>query len=634
MIGAMRGKAVSWVVKILAVFLILSFAVWGVGDVFQGRIENQTVAEVGETSIEFEQVQAQLGRLLNIMRQRVGPDFDLQQAAQLGLVDQTVEQIVNGRLLELEAHRLNMTAGKDLIRQTIFADPRFRGPGNRFDRLAYQQVLQQEGMSEGTFVRVMQENILRQQITSALTASSHVPASLIETLYKYRNEKRTAAVVTVPAGSVADVPDPSPAELAEYHKNNPARFTKPEYRAITMIYLDPDKAATELKPDEKRIVEEYEYRKETLGVPERRALEQVLVQDEDTARKISQATNEGRSLADAAKENGATLSDLGTLARRDLPEELAGKAFTLPNNGVTAPIKTALGWHIVRVTRIDPGRVPSLAELRPEIVKDLAREAAIDSFVRLTAKLDDTLAGGSSLEDAAAAIGVTPIRVAALDASGNGVDGKPVTSIPRIAEFTDMVFQTARGEISNIEEARNGGYFLFRVDNVLPPQLQPLDAVRSIAIEAWKLSQVRDVARKKAQAIADAAKASGSFQKAADDAGLAVVESEPFTRFIREPGSPVSPALSTELFKVKPGSVVMAAGDSGYGVAELKKVIPAEPGKNQAEADALREQLQSAMANDQIDQFLAALRERYTVKIYPTAVEQLVTGRSAPGYGS
>ena len=223
---------------------------------------------------------------------------------------------------------------------------------------------------------------------------------------------------------------------------------------------------------------------------------------------------------------------------------------------------------------------------------------------------------------------------AALDASGNGLDGKPVTSIPRIAEFTDMVFQTPQGETSNIEEARNGGYFLFRVDSILPPQLQPLDAVRSIAIEAWKLSQVRDVARKKAQAIVDAAKTSGSFQKAAEEAGLAIAESKPFTRFIREPGSPVSPALSTELFKVKPGSVVMAASDNGYGVAELKQVIPAETGKNQAEADALREQLESAMANDQIDQFLAALRKRYTVKIYPTAVEQLVTGRSTPGYGS
>ena len=120
---------------------------------------------------------------------------------------------------------------------------------------------------------------------------------------------------------MADVPDPSPAELAEYHKNNPARFTKPEYRAITMIYLDPDKAAAELKPDEKRILEEYEYRKETLGVPERRALEQVLVQDEDTARKISQAASEGRSLADAAKAKRCPTSEhwRNATCRKNLP---------------------------------------------------------------------------------------------------------------------------------------------------------------------------------------------------------------------------------------------------------------------------------------------------------------------------
>ena len=32
MIEAMRSKAASWIAKILALFLILSFAVWGIGD--------------------------------------------------------------------------------------------------------------------------------------------------------------------------------------------------------------------------------------------------------------------------------------------------------------------------------------------------------------------------------------------------------------------------------------------------------------------------------------------------------------------------------------------------------------------------------------------------------------------------
>lgn len=632
MIEAMRGTVVKWLIRILAVFLILSFAVWGVGDIFRGQAPNETVASVGDSMIEFEDVSGQLLRLLNVMRQRVGPNFDLEQAAQLGLVDQTVNQMVNGRLLELEANRLKMIVSEDLIRQTIFADPRFQGPGNRFDRLTYQQILQSEGMSEGAFVQLMRDNILRQQISSAFTASSRVPSVLLDTLYRYRNEKRTADVVTIAAGNVAEISDPSPAVLAEYHKNNPTRFTKPEYRTITMIYLDPDKAAKELRPDEKRILEEYEYRKETLGVPERRALEQVLLQDEEKARKIVQAASQGRALADVAQENGATVSDLGVLALRDLPPAIADKAFVLPAKGITAPIKTALGWHVVRVVRIDAGTVPKLEALRPGIIQSLGREMAIDNFVKLTAKLDDALAAGTPLEDAASGIGVTPIRVPALDAVGNGPDGKPLTSIPRSAEFTELVFQTAKGDTTNVEEAKNGGYFIFRVDDILPPQLQPLDAVRANVIAAWKESQIQEFARKKAQALLDAAKLSGSLKTAATLAKLPLTTSKPFTRFIREPGSPVSPTLSTELFKGKPGAIVMAAAGGGYAVGELKGVIPADATKNPSETEALRNQLQASLANDQVDQYLGALRKRYAVKIFPAAVERLITGRSGPGY--
>ncbi len=631
MLEMMRGALGRWVVKILAVFLILSFAVWGIGDVFRGKVQNETVASVGDSMIEYETVSSQLSRLLSIMRQRVGPDFDLQQAAQLGLVDQTVDQIVNGRLLELEAHRLKMVVSEDLVRQTIFSDPRFQGPGNQFDRTAYQQALQTEGMSEAGFVRVTKDNILRQQITSAISESSRVPSSLLDTLYKYRNEKRTAHVVAIAAGNISDIADPAPAVLADYHKNNPARFTKPEYRTITMIYLDPERAAKDQRPDEKRILEEYEYRKETLGVPERRALEQVLLQDEAKAKKLSEAAGQGRPFADVAKENGATVSDLGVLARRDLIPSIADKAFTLPVNGVTAPIKTPLGWHVVRVVRIDPGRTPKLEDLRSTIVESLSREMAIDGFVKQTAKLDDAIAGGSSLEDAAASIGVGTVRIPAVDAVGNGPDGKPLNTIPRNAEFTELVFRTAKGETSNIEEAKNGGFYIFRVDEIVPPELRPLDTVRDTAIAAWKESQVQGVARKNAQALLDAAKAAGSLEKAAVAAKLTMATSKAFTRFIREPGSAVSPALATELFKGKPGTVVMAADGNGYAVGELAAILPADAEKNQAETEALRQQLQASLANDQIDQYLAALRERYKVKIFPAAVERLVTGRSGPG---
>ncbi len=628
MIEAMRGTVAKWVIRVLAVFLILSFAVWGIGDIIPTRVPNQTVATVGDTAITYENASAEVGRLLSVMRRQLGPDFDLEHAARLGLIDRTVDQMVNGRLLELEAARLKLTVGEELVRQTIFADPRFHGPGNSFDRTAYQQVLRQEGLSEGMFVRIIRENILRRQISAALTASSRVPSALLDALYRYRNEKRVADIVTVPTGKAADIAEPSSTELAKFHKENPARFTKPEYRSVTLVYLDPEKASRELRPEEKRIREEYEYRKEAQGIPERRALEQVLVQNEESAGKIARAVGEGRSLADAAKDNGATVSDLGVLARRDLPDDVAREAFALPADGVSKPVKTALGWHVLKVKRIEPGRTPTIEALRPAIVRDLAREMAVDSFIALTQKLDDALAAGTPLQDAASAAGVPVQRVASLDASGNDADGKPLTGIPRDAEFTELVFRTAKGETSNIEETREGGYFIVRVDDVVPPRLQPLEAVRSVASQAWKETQLLEDARKKAAAILDAAKTSGSLKQAAEKAGLSVVASQPFTRFIRDPNSSVSPSLSPELFKIKPGALAMAASGDGYAVGALKNIIPADPGANKAETDALRNQLQANIANDQVDQYLNGLRKRYSVKTFPSAIQTLVSGRS------
>ena len=39
MLQALRSTVGSWIVKILFVLLILSFGVWGIGDIFRGRTD-------------------------------------------------------------------------------------------------------------------------------------------------------------------------------------------------------------------------------------------------------------------------------------------------------------------------------------------------------------------------------------------------------------------------------------------------------------------------------------------------------------------------------------------------------------------------------------------------------------------
>lgn len=632
MIQWMHGTVAKWILRFLAVFLIISFAAWGIEDMIRPPSNIEDVAQVDGTVIGRNEVSLQFSRLMNVMRNRLGPDFDTQQAVQLGLLDQTLDQMINARLISIDAHRLGLNAGEDQIRQAIFEDRRFQGVGNRFDRNRFRQYLAQEGMPEGAFVATLRDQIIRRQVAGALGAATTVPKILQETLFKYRNEKRIAKIVLIPLGKIGEIATPSDAELIKFHKENPGAFTAPEYRQVVSIYLDPDAMAKGQSPSDKRIKAEFEDRRPSLEVPERRTVEQTLLPDEAKAKKLLQEIRGGKSFADAVKgATGNAPISLGTLSNLEIPDQaVADSAFSLAMDAVSEPIKSPLGWHLLRVTKIVPGIEPKLKDHRKKIIMELAREMAVDEIIRLTGKLDDTLAGGARIEDASNSIGAKILMIDAVDGDGHDMNGRPVKSLPKSPAFLERVFSAPVGENTNVEETRDSAFFVLRVDKIIPPALRPLKDVRAKVIEEWKKRNIQSATRKKAEKLQAAAKAAASLKRAVKSSGHKILTSKPFTRFIREPRSPVSNEISSALFGARKGDIVVGATPTGFAVASLKEIIPADPKKNKADAENLKTQLRSALTTDAISQYLVSLRQRYPVEINRTALDY-IAGRNTGG---
>jgi peptidyl-prolyl cis-trans isomerase D len=628
----MHSTVAKWILRFLAVFLIISFAAWGIEDMIRPSSNIEEVAQVDGTVIGRNEVSLQFSRLMNVMRNRLGPDFDTQQAVQLGLLDQTLEQMISARLISIDARRLGLNAGEEQIRQAIFDDQRFRGVGNRFDRSRFRQYLAQEGMPEGAFVATLRDQIIRRQVAGALGAGTTVPKILQDTLFKYRNEKRIAEIVLIPHGKAGDVAAPSDAELVKFHKENAGLFTAPEYRQVVSIYLDPDAMAKGQSPSEKRILAEFEDRRQSLEVPERRTVEQTLLPDEAKAKKLLQAIKQGKSFADAVKDaTGNAPISLGTLSKLEMPDQaVADAAFSLAKDAVSDAVKSPLGWHVLRVTKIVPGIEPKLKDHREKIVAEIAREMAVDEIINLTGKLDDSLAGGARIEDASNTIGTRILTIDAVDSDGLDPNGKPVRSLPKSPAFLERVFSSEVGENTNVEETRDSAFFVLRVDKIIPPALRPLKDVRDKAIEEWKKRNIQTATRKKAEKLQQEAKAAASLARAIKSSGQKIVTSKPFSRFSREPGSPVSNELSTALFGAKKGEIVIGATPNGFAVASLKEIVPADPKKNKSDAENLKTQLRSSLTTDAISQYLASLRQRYPVEINRTALDY-IAGRNTGG---
>src|SRR5690606_25368054 len=123
----------------------------------------------------------------------------------------------------------------------------------------------------------------------------------------------------------------------------------------------------------------------------------VTVQDQAKAEAIAAKWREGADLAaieTAATEAGGSLFRIeGDRDAVPVPE-LAEAAFAAAPEVVTGPLRSSLGWHVLRVATVTPGTSRSLDEVRDELRAELKYERGGDRMFDAANKMEDQLAGG------------------------------------------------------------------------------------------------------------------------------------------------------------------------------------------------------------------------------------------------
>jgi len=623
MLQAIRSRAGSYVVKILFALLILTFGVWGIGDIFRSRGSDTVVATVGDHSIRAEELQTALRRALEQLSARFGSAIDLQQAKQLGLVDQTLAQLIDRSLIDQEVARLGLDISDDQIRNVITANPSFKGSDGRFDRTLFGAVLAANNLTEDQYVALLRRDIPRNDLLHAVTAGAAAPQPVVDLLYRYRNEKRTADIVALPTAGVADVGQPSEDELKAFYDKHPDLFRAPEYRGFTLVSLDPADIAKDIEIPEAKLKEEYDQRQDELQIPERRDVEQILASSEEKAKEAEAALATGkdwREVATTIAGQDADTIDLGLMRRAEMPSALGEVAFELPLNKPSDPVKTPLGWHILRVVKIEAPVTQTFDEAKPKLEAELARQEAVDRIYKVANKVDDALAGGATLGDAAEKFGLKTTGVEAVDVGGHDPQDKPVTLPVSAGDILKLAFATQEGQTSRVTETPDGAIFALHIDKIIPSQVRPLDEVKDKAVEAWQAERKRDVVTKRAEELAAAVTPGSRLTSVAAAKGLKATTSPPFTRH-PENDSAVPPVLVGKLFAAKPGEVVTASDATGSYVAQLDEVQRPEE-VSQTAAAGLSRELDNAQQVDLAEEFTRALRARFPVEIHREALDR------------
>ncbi len=626
MLDAIRRGVGSWFVKAFLGLLVLSFAVWGIGDIF--RIQPDTaVAEVGEREVgqqellrayerEVQRLQSQLGGL------QIGPDSPLRQ----GLSQQALQSLINRALYDNEADRLDLSATDIQAAEMIRENPAFRNELNQFDRFRFEQLIAQNGFNEAMFVASTKRDLVREQLSGAIGAGAFVPRTLARTVYAWRNEKRTLESVLIPNTVMREVAEPDEAALAAWHRDNEDDFKAPEYRAITWVAFTATDLADQVRVDEDAVRDLYTARLDILTTPANRTVEQILADSREAAAAAAGRLQGGSSLEDAAGPDDIA-SSLGKVTAENLPASARDAVFDLPVGGISAPVETPLGWHVFRVTAREDAIVTAYEDARADLEKELRLERAGEALYQLSNDVDEDLAGGATLEEVAQKFDLPHGRASAIDAEGKGRSGEPVANLPSLPEFLSVAFDIAEGDEPELRESESGGYMLIRVDGITEPALRPLEEVREAVREAVLRDRRMAAADEAAQALAQSWAGGGDAQAEAGNRNWVHVPATPLTRADATSQANLSPELVNRLFAASPGEVIAGrtASDDGAAVVRLVAVTPADPAADAEQVSQLEDSLTAGVVNDLFAQYTGAMRATYAVQINQRVLDTLFT---------
>jgi peptidyl-prolyl cis-trans isomerase D len=626
MLDSLRRHATGWVAKVLFGILVLSFAIWGIGDIFRAPHAGSTLVEVAGTDVPMREVSNEFEARLQQMQEQFGGNLDRRAAVSLGLMNQALDATVARRLVDAHARDLDLTTADDTVAAKIRDNPAFQGTGG-FEKERFDLFLRGNGMSEAEYVAAVRGDLVRNDLISSITGPAGVPATLTRKLVEYRMERRRGVALIADAAAI-EVEPPTEDALTAYLTANAKTYEAPEYRSVTLLVLEPEDLVAEIEVSDADLRAAYDQRADAYRTPEQRQFEQLLATDEATIKRAADMVAGGQSftaVATALKDSGVERSELGPMAKGDLPDGLDQVAWALADGAVGAPVKTPFGWHLIRAVEIVPEQTTPFESVKDEIRRELALERATSQLPDFATRLDDELAAGTSLDAAASKLGIDVLKLEKFDHTGHTAANERLAADRLTADILTPIFAAAQGETSLLEQTQDGRYFMFRIDAVQPAHERPLDEVRDAVTAAWRAGEQAKRAQARAQELRPQASSPAALRDLAQGhADLRLVEVGPVLRSDDSQSLGLSMAAIQAMFATRSGEVAADVVDvpGGSAIVAVEDILPATT--DDQVLNATETALLSSMQSELLGAYEAALRRNYTVSVNQAALAQLM----------
>lgn len=619
MLDFMRRKAQSTYIQATILIIILVFVFWGVGTSQKGGPD--AIATVNGQSISAQEYQRNYNQTIGRYQEQFGGTLPAGLLEALNLKQQVLNQMIQELVMQQGAKEAGLIVGSEEVRKVIQNMDAFREEGIfKLDR--YKKLLASSKMTTTDFENNVRNDLLQNKILTHLSRFARISDSELKDRFAFDNDQLKLEYVAFGADGFRSSGPVADEELNLFFEGNKqAYLTEPQVKLRYITFLN-EQALPATQLSDQEIEQYYQMNPDKFSTPEQRQARHILLRSDPKDSPELQAAKRkkleailalakaGKDFSQLAKENSEDASgknggDLGFFSKGQVVPPFAETAFALKEGEISPIVETQFGLHLIKLEKIKPAQVTTLAAAREQISAELKAQRGKDLTFQLANQAYEGIIQAGSLDKYATGA-ATPVQTTDYFTQAN-----PPSALAGQPALLKTIFSLKKGELSSLLEIK-GGYAIVSLDEVKEPQVPPLAEVRARVEKDFLDDQALAKAKDAAVALLAQAKKEGSLVAAAEKAKSPVQETSFFTRSQQATSGLPAPvaAQGLKLSGASPYAKEIAENGATFYVLHFKEDKPAGEETFAGQKEALRTMLTQEKQMQVMGSWLAYLQSR------------------------
>ncbi len=511
---AIRDRAQSWIAWVIVALLILVFAVWGVNAYFEPE-SDVSVGRVNDVDIKLRQFQNAYNQQRARIQGQFGSNIDPALLENLVSKDLVLQSLVEQEVRVQVAEDNGFSIGDAQLASFINQIQEFQTEG-RFDRELYEQLVSRLAMSPAQWEFEQRRALLLNQPLLGILNTALVSEKNVNNIVRLRDQERSVGYVIFPLENYLDEITVDDSAVQEHYDRNLEAFANPEQVSIEYIRLAMADLAAKVDVDEDALLASYEEQAENFGTEERRKASHILIQvDSDAdeagleearkkAEEVLAKAREGEAFEELAKTysddpgSAGQGGDLGFFGRGIMDKSFEDATFALEKGQVSEIVRSGFGFHIIKLTDIEPRKIKPFEEVREILEQEYRNTEADGQFFELVEQLETAaFENPDTLSVAAEVLDMEVVESELFSRTkGEGIADNPKI---RTAAFQSDVLENRNN--SELIEVTTNDVVVLRVKQHKPSTTKPLEEVREQITEILRKNQGKDKAKSSGEAF-------------------------------------------------------------------------------------------------------------------------------------